>query len=786
MAVRGMVCVDYRLFKYLLILYLLWLNRFSEGLRSHVQVLEARQLFTYNGYKDVQIFHYFVPQQALLAEWTFTAVEDGGCPSQPVAIYLQHGSYPIINPDNGSFPSNFYLTRSSLVKLDMESDNNPYTLNVTSPKPDDWFVVAFLPLKNNRIEQKGLFPPCKTMLSSTLKCFTEENVVYLLPGVSMLPTTETPQHYKFFVPENTWNSKITLKNCATRPILPDNECPIQLYVQSDVLYTPKSTAQHWVNCSEAYNRGQCVLEFTPQEATWHYIWLDIVGSIEVKVRYEITVETAVCENGYSPSQYLVLGELKLSNSSMPSVGESMQILPNSTKRVFVTLPFARTKTEAPDCWTRISLLKKTFPGNFVFNYEEIPSNATSASTSSSSWANSVIKVNVSNFSPTLLVVPIQPLVDIGGTIAFELMMDSHINTTLYNVSVIACIAKDTRAFSNGLNNCTSSLNISVNTSSDIAMAGQVLMPFPEPGNWYVTLAAYCYLSADVSLHHSEQNLSVYNIVPCEVNTTTVGLSVLSSSCIFGTCGYYGRCYQYISGGFIFSTCVCEAGWKGWACTDGTYATPKYELLLSVLLLTLSNLLFIPAVILALYRKFFVEALVYFLTMFFSVFYHACDEETYSFCMMRLGVLQFCDFYLAILSIWVTIIAMADLPQKIYSVLHMAGAVGVALGVEYDRTGLWVFIVPSVTGLVILTTSWIWHCKQQNGCYPEKKVWFLCLFPGVLLSSAGLACFAFLETEDNYQYIHSGWHAAMALCIVFLLPKSQSQTKGFSMISLSVS
>lgn len=92
--------------------------------------------------------------------------------------------------------------------------------------------------------------------------------------------------------------------------------------------------------------------------------------------------------------------------------------------------------------------------------------------------------------------------------------------------------------------------------------------------------------------------------------------------------------------------------------------------------------------------------------FYLQFYHACDAEVYSYCLIRINVLQFCDFYLAILSVWITLIAMAKLPNSFQSFIHMAGAVGVALGVEYDRTGLWVFVLPTGIGLVILLTSWV--------------------------------------------------------------------------------
>ena len=69
-----------------------------------------------------------------------------------------------------------------------------------------------------------------------------------------------------------------------------------------------------------------------------------------------------------------------------------------------------------------------------------------------------------------------------------------------------------------------------------------------------------------------------------------------------------------------------------------------------------------------------KCLVTSVSIFLFQFYHACDQEAYSICIVRLSALQFCDFYSAVLAFWVTLIAMAHLPPAVISLLHMAGAV----------------------------------------------------------------------------------------------------------------
>jgi len=258
---------------------------------------------------------------------------------------------------------------------------------------------------------------------------------------------------------------------------------------------------------------------------------------------------------------------------------------------------------------------------------------------------------------------------------------------------------------------------------------------------------------------------------CSRNSTPIQFRISSDICIKGSCGKFGRCYQFFSGGNMFSTCTCFAGYKGWGCTDESEAVSEIDLLAATLLLCLSNLLYLPAVGLAIYRGFYTESFVYFANMIASTLYHACDQDVFSFCLMKYTVLQFCDFYTATMAYWVTILAMGGVPDQAKSLLHMVGAIGVALAIEYDRTGVFTFLVPAVVGIFVLLASWITHCSSDRICYPGLK--YACCFflPGIATIIGGLFMFVFLERETNYQFVHSAWHVSMALAILFLLPRS---------------
>lgn len=51
---------------------------------------------------------------------------------------------------------------------------------------------------------------------------------------------------------------------------------------------------------------------------------------------------------------------------------------------------------------------------------------------------------------------------------------------------------------------------------------------------------------------------------------------------------------------------------------------------------------------------------------------------------------------------------------------MVGAVGVALGIEYDRSGIFTFLVPGVVGIIILFASWVSKKKKTVQTIPMQE------------------------------------------------------------------
>lgn len=209
------------------------------------------------------------------------------------------------------------------------------------------------------------------------------------------------------------------------------------------------------------------------------------------------------------------------------------------------------------------------------------------------------------------------------------------------------------------------------------------------------------------------------------------------------------------------------------------------MLISVLLLTLSNLLFLFSIYVAIIRLYYTEAMMYMFTMVFSTFYHACDAPPQiAYCIMRGNILQFGDFYCGIMCFWVTLLAMSILDDRFRSSLQLVGAIIIALLTTWNMHSFVSFLLPVAVGIVLLFTSWVLDYRVNRKMKYARSYYTRYLPIGIVFVSVGLICYAFLQTEQNYRIVHSIWHTIIAVSVVFLLPDAKRGLTGNPFLPIS--
>ncbi|KAG7200198.1 hypothetical protein KM043_000630 [Ampulex compressa] len=411
----------------------------------------------------------------------------------------------------------------------------------------------------------------------------------------------------------------------------------------------------------------------------------------------------------------------------------------------------------------VELMRKTLPEFFLFDYEHLRGNETKPSA-----------FNLTSDSLSILSFEIGRIYDVGGTLTLGLKVSNIEKEEKKNLIVVACVSLGTYANITNGGACSRAGNTTVaDMYVNTTEPSHVHIPFPEPGAWHLSLRALCF-EEDCPCARTCLNGTVCQECECMSRCRARVESVVGSSpCIEGRCNSRGKCMHYMSGGFVFSACHCAGGYRGFDCADDAYVLGTTGIIVRLLVLTFSNLAFIGSVYVAIRREYFTEAIIYAAVMFFSTFYHACEagEDVYSVCIMRLSVLQFCDFFNALLSIWVTLVAMASFGPKLTAFCQIAGAVVLAMSAEMDRTALWVFLLPAVTGSALIGLSWGFRCKRRRSVrYPSRPYRTIYFPAGLLLVSLGLVCYAFLQTRRNYYIVHSLWHVCVAVGVILLLPE----------------
>ncbi|XP_042335792.1 protein myomaker [Sceloporus undulatus] len=195
-----------------------------------------------------------------------------------------------------------------------------------------------------------------------------------------------------------------------------------------------------------------------------------------------------------------------------------------------------------------------------------------------------------------------------------------------------------------------------------------------------------------------------------------------------------------------------------------------SLVAKLLLPTVSSLAFLPTISIAAKRQFHMEAMVYFFTMFFVSIYHACDGPGLAIlCFMQYDLLEYFSIYGTALSMWVSLIALAEFDEPKRSTFVMFGVLTIAVRIYHDRWGYGVYSGPIGTAVLMITVKWLQKMKEKKGLYPDKSVYTQQIGPGFCFGALALMLRFFFE-EWDYTYVHSFYHCALAMSFVLLLPK----------------
>ncbi|XP_008431367.1 post-GPI attachment to proteins factor 6 isoform X1 [Poecilia reticulata] len=693
---------------------------------SELSSKPAQKLSKYGWYASVRLQRFHIPEQTAIAHWLFS-VKKGhsfNCGQHNVSIHLRWGAPPVINPTETVFP-NATLWDPSLSLILPVTSQSYTTFNLSDPAPGDWFVAAHLPEDDGRIEQKG-FPSCSYYFQPQLSVRRAADTPVLQPGTVLTQTAapDRPARLKLFVPEFTSSLSVSVAGCSSGEASESADCSLLLRLGSASLQHSQTELNcSGVNCSVSLSN--------PPWDSWLRVVVEssqVNQTVTFRIGSNYTVGCKPKSVGLTADDDITkLLDKSVSNATATGTGSASAPPP---------LPASACVWSVPVLYEELDLLSLRYT----------PVNGSN--------------VSVTETHPTLLTYPLPPQAT-GGTLNLQLTLNST-NATLGNNSIVACFSAWAPVLQlNHSELCRTGLFMGYAIGINVSVPKAVVrLPFPQSTTWYLTLQLLCN-SSDCS------NASVVSVVP----------EVSVSACV-DDCGPYGECRLLRSYTYLYSACVCSAGWKGWGCTDGSTAQSYARQLTATMLLTLSNLFFLPAIVVATRRSYITEAFVYLFTMFFSTFYHACDQPGAAvLCIMDYDALQYCDFLGSICSIWVTILCMARLGDAAKYTLFLLGALLIAMSMQLDRKGLWNLLGPILCAILLMVTSWVYRCVRRRHCYPPSwRRWVFFLLPGALCALIGVCLYVFAETESNYYYTHSLWHILVAGCVVFLLPPEEKDRK----------
>lgn len=766
---------------------------------QNYEYLSTVKLNDYGGYYgNVKILRYSIPHDVISAIWRLQLVATDSCPVTNIYFYLDYAAYPVISPNNRTFPQNFNLGRLTKLFVKQEMGGGPdqnhkkdVYLNVSSPYSGYWFSAAFIDNTNDQIKPDLLRSNCSFYLTASINLWQINDTTVLYPNSSLRSGGhDVFRIYKYITVSNdqpltfkiTYNDDFnkTVKNFTLTALLRQSAFPDMTSFKAN---------DDFIVC-QFNSTLTCKLTIDyPLVNTWYYLATtsDCDYKIDVLPQGDCETSTFLNNNNNKPLSFINNTVAVASTSS--ALTNNSDLLKNSnclklegsieTFR-FIGPTYFSVKYYFNSNYNRSNALLirnqqkpyfieflvdlanngGTLNFQLVNNLVHDPSyfdlnNNNHANANTSSFDN----LNISNSSNSSSSALLDKLVNT--------QLNLHPNNKIkdFNIADVKVMLHICLLYNsmNMYKKCPSGYEIVTQSITNVYSNIQMNIAYPYIGKWYLAVWKEC---LDAKTNEVVTCPNAY--VPYAV------IQISSDQCANDYCGEYGTCYIVNSQLNLVSTCKCSGGYEGYGCTDSRTAISSRISIASVIFLTTSNLVFLLPIGLALYRRWYIESLIYFYNMFFSTFYHACDQEFYSFCIFNYDGLQLADFISSYASFVITILAMSTVvrPWKVFT--FFVGLLACLTINLYDRFNYVAFIVFLCISISVTVLTWVRVCLRKRVLHPHRKILLCYYLPGFTLAASGLLIYSFFQTKSNYWYLHSIWHMCMASSILFFLPKQESK------------
>lgn len=415
----------------------------------------------------------------------------------------------------------------------------------------------------------GLKPLCYTFVDVTLSSEKNSGVAVVSQDVEFEVVLEAKKDsiYKFFIPETIDHVLIMITNLHL--------CSNCTSIRGKVRANNIPEGNHSLVAFELKNEDIFNIEFWTEENTWYYLVLsldgvanDLQSSLIARLRYFSNKQTT-----------------------------------NSTKKVDFYKKSSLKKYRHEKALSSVfvkqyDLVRFSSNENFVYSYdlgvyadEEV-----------------IISLNLTSTEFTVLKFTLSDFTDIGGSLHFIVAYKPRRKGRVFEKepekhTVVACIRNGAKEIPTWPDKCA--LNEIQNDSPVVLNKtntnSSVVIPFPEPGTWYLSLKLFC--GTCEKCECSEKCREVFETCrkrceiecvdsdcnncsddcekevltklecsscdcdgPCKRNKASCNTSVIfdvsSYSCLDGGCGKNGKCMFFVSEGFSYSACVCTNKYKG--------------------------------------------------------------------------------------------------------------------------------------------------------------------------------------------------------------------------------